>query len=107
MPSAPARWAVTLADLDLSADIDGLAAAISALDLVITSANVTAHLAGALGKPCWVLVPDQPSWRWLASGDACPWYPSMRLFRQREPGDWAAPMAALQAALKQWVTAYG
>ncbi len=96
-----------LADLDPSEDIDGLAAAIDALDLVITTANVTAHLAGALGKRAWVLVPDQPSWRWLASGDSCPWYPNMRLFRQHEPGDWTAPMAALRAALDQWVASHG
>ncbi len=100
--AAPAPIHV-LSDLDPSGDIDGLAAAISALDLVITTANVTAHLAGALGKPAWVLVPDQPSWRWLASGETCPWYPSLRLFRQRKPGDWAAPMAALRAALDQWI----
>ncbi len=96
-----------LADLDPSEDIDGLAAAIGALDLVITTANVTAHLAGALGKPVWVLVPDQPSWRWLASGDSCPWYPSLRLFRQHKPGDWTAPMAALRSALDQWIASHG
>ncbi len=85
--------------LDLRDDLDGLAAAIAALDLVVTTANVTAHMAGAVGRTAFTLVPAQPSWRWLARGVRCPWYPALRLFRQGAPGDWQAPIAALRAAL--------
>ena len=58
------------------------------LDLVITADTALAHLAGALGVPVWVVLQAVPDWRWLAERDDSPWYPSMRLFRQRTPGDW-------------------
>jgi hypothetical protein len=61
--------------------IDDTAAALSALDLVITVTTATAHLAAALGRPTWVLVPSIPSWRYLWQGDEMPWYPSMRILR--------------------------
>ena len=76
---------------DLSAQLTNLAATASAiqqLDLVITVDTSVAHLAGALGKPVWVLLPFATGWRWMIDRSNSPWYPSMRLFRQRERGDW-------------------
>ncbi|BBK37004.1 hypothetical protein STAQ_20820 [Allostella sp. ATCC 35155] len=84
-------------DIDPVADIDGLMAQIAAVDLVIAASNSTAHLAGALGRPCWVLLPRGSGllWHWLvpAGGDRSPWYPSVRLFRSDGPNDWTAPIA--------------
>ncbi|HTH96692.1 MAG TPA: glycosyltransferase family 9 protein, partial [Stellaceae bacterium] len=81
------------------ADYADTAAAIAALDLVITVDTSVAHLAGALGKPVWVLLHKVPDWRWGEAGENAPWYPSARLFRQREPGDWRPVVADLVAAL--------
>ena len=64
------------------------AALISALDLVITVDTSVAHLAGALGKPVWVMIPFAPDWRWLLDRGDSPWYPTMRLFRQNRLGKW-------------------
>ena len=76
---------------DISADLTDYgetAAAISQLDLVIAVDTSVAHLAGSLGTPTWLLVPFAPDWRWLLDRDDSPWYPSMRLFRQKRPGAW-------------------
>ncbi len=64
------------------------AAVMRCLDLVITSDTSIAHLAGALGCPTWVALKHMPDWRWLLDREDSPWYPTLRLFRQREPGDW-------------------
>jgi ADP-heptose:LPS heptosyltransferase len=64
------------------------AAILMELDLVITSDSALAHLAGALGVRTWLLLPHVADWRWLVDRDDCPWYGTMRLFRQRTPGDW-------------------
>lgn len=69
-------------------DMENAAALTAALDLTITVASTNAHLAGALGRPVWILLGASPEWRWLWEGDSTPWYPSARLWRQRRPGDW-------------------
>jgi hypothetical protein len=80
-------------------DFADTAALISALDLVITVDTSVAHLAGALGKPVWVMLPFAPDFRWMLRREDSPWYPSMRLFRQRRPCDWEDVVARLNAAL--------
>jgi hypothetical protein len=69
-------------------DFADTAALIEALDLVITADTAVAHLAGALGKPVWILLPFVPDFRWGVSGAATPLYPSARLFRQPSAGAW-------------------
>ncbi|MDR3539329.1 MAG: tetratricopeptide repeat protein [Acetobacteraceae bacterium] len=76
------------------------AATMLALDLVVTSDTVVAHLAGALGCPVWLATSFVPDWRWGLTGETCPWYPTMRLFRQPRRGDWEAVFAAMAAALR-------
>eukprot|EP00913_Durusdinium_trenchii_P008889 g8355.t1 len=67
-------------------------AVIGELDLVVTVDTATAHLAGAVGAPVWTLLSHTPDWRWGLSGEDCPWYPGMRLFRQPAWGDWGGPV---------------
>ena len=76
-------------DLDRNGAFTDTAAIMANLDLVITSDTSIAHLAGALGVPTWLALPFSPDWRWLLEREYCPWYPSMRLFRQKKRGDWA------------------
>ncbi|HEV2332734.1 MAG TPA: tetratricopeptide repeat protein [Gammaproteobacteria bacterium] len=76
------------------------AALLAEMDLVITVDSAHAHLAGALGKPVWVLLPFSPDWRWLLKRDDSPWYPSARLFRQSAPGDWAGLVVRLRSELE-------
>jgi ADP-heptose:LPS heptosyltransferase len=82
-------------------DFADTAALIAGLDLVITVDTACAHLAGALGTPCWVLLPAwMPDWRWLADRADTPWYPRvMRLFRQRRDGAWDEVVKDVAAAL--------
>jgi len=87
---------------DLSPDLKDLgetAAALAALDLVITVDTAVAHLAGALGRPTWLLLPFAPDWRWAVGSDDTPWYPTMRLFRQTIPGDWGGVVARVTSKL--------
>ncbi len=86
-------------DVDTWADLDGLAALIGACDRVVSVDNSTVHLAGAIGKPTWVLLPKVPEWRWMLDRIDSPWYPSLRLWRQRERGRWTDVLAAVRAAL--------
>lgn len=88
--------------VDPLTDIESFAAQVTALDLVVSVDNSTVHLAGALGVPCWVLLPAGPDWRWGQEGETCPWYPSLRLFRQEQAGAWAEPLARLRQALLAW-----
>jgi len=91
--------------VDLEPEIDDFAdtaAAIENLDLVICVDTSVAHLAGAMGKPVWIVLPFAPDFRWLASGETSPWYPSARLFRQPETKDWDSVFSALGQALAQF-----
>ncbi len=80
-------------------DFADTAAAIQQLDLIITVDTSVAHLAGALGKPVWVLIPYAPDWRWMTGTDTSPWYPNMRLFRQKRYGEWDAVFSEVRRAL--------
>jgi ADP-heptose:LPS heptosyltransferase len=81
------------------ADFSDTAALCAAVDLVVTVDTSIAHLAGALGKPAWILLPAKPDWRWLLERADSPWYPSARLIRQ-QPGDsWAGALAQVRAGL--------
>jgi len=85
---------------ELSSDsVVETAATIAALDLVITVDTMVAHLAGALGVPVWVMLHAAADWRWLLDRNDSPWYPTMRLFRQSERGDWASVVERLAATL--------
>jgi Flp pilus assembly protein TadD len=81
------------------ADFADTAALIENLDLVIAVDTAVAHLAGALGKPVWVLLPYNPDWRWMLEREDSPWYPTMRLFRQRNCGHWAGVIERVIQAL--------
>lgn len=72
---------------------------VQALDLVITVDTSMAHLSGALGRPTWVLLPCRADWRWLLDRDDSPWYPTLRLFRQAEAGDWSGVFERIRKAL--------
>jgi tetratricopeptide (TPR) repeat protein len=69
------------------------------LDLIITVDTAVGHLAGALGRPVWVLIPFSPDWRWLLGREDTPWYPTMRLFRQQRPGEWGETFGRVRDAL--------
>ena len=83
-------------------DYDPAAALVCALDLVITVQTATFHLAGALGRPAWCLVPQPAEWRYQSHGTTMPWYPSARLFRQRERGNWGPVIASVAAELERF-----
>ena len=85
--------------LEARRDFDGKAALIDALDLVISVDTSNAHLAGALARPLWVLLPFAPDWRWQLDRTDSPWYPTARLFRQEEPGGWDRVVAHVRSAL--------
>ena len=92
---------------DLSQNLTDLAetaAAIANLDLVVAVDTSVVHLAGALGRPVWVLLPFAPDWRWMLGRDDSPWYPSLRLFRQKRPDDWDAVVAKVRRALARQVS---
>ncbi len=90
--------------IDLTDDINDFldtAALIENLDLVITVDTAVAHLAGALGKPVWTLLPFLPDWRWMLNRDDSPWYPTMRLFRQPSYGDWKSVIEKVKKELEK------
>ncbi|OYV34198.1 MAG: hypothetical protein B7Z80_21870 [Rhodospirillales bacterium 20-64-7] len=90
--------------VDLSNDLTDFgetAALIENLDLVITVDTSMGHLAGALGKRTWILIPKASDWRWMLDRDDSPWYPTVRLFRQPRPGNWDEPLVRLRSALAE------
>jgi len=84
-------------------DFSDTASLILQLDLVITVDTSVAHLAGALGRPVWVLLPYLPDWRWLLDRDSSPWYPTARLFRQDETRAWGTVIPSVRQALLQFI----
>jgi hypothetical protein len=88
---------------DIAGDFGETAAMIVNLDLVISVDTAMAHLAGAMGKPVWILLPQAADWRWMIERSDSPWYPTARLFRQKTPGDWDPVMAEAAAALTERV----
>ena len=84
-------------------DFSDSAALLDVLDLLITVDSAPAHLAGALGKPVWTLIPFVPDFRWLMQRNDSPWYPTMRLFRQPCAADWQSVVADLEEALRAWL----
>ncbi|HZQ63591.1 MAG TPA: ADP-heptose--LPS heptosyltransferase, partial [Casimicrobiaceae bacterium] len=95
---AEAPFSMTVLSPHTSA-IAAAAAAMMELDLVITVDCMAAHLAGALGRPVWVMLKADADWRWMERRDDSPWYPTMRLFRQPREGDWAAMVDRIAGAL--------
>ena len=91
---------------NLGAELDNFAdtaALIAQCDLVIAVDTAVAHLAGAMGRPLWMLLPFAPDWRWTLDGETSPWYPTARLFRQTSLGDWDGVIARVGDALKRFV----
>ena len=81
-------------------DFADTAAIIEQLDALVTVDTAVAHLAGALGKPCYLMLPwFRSDWRWMQGRDDSPWYPSVRIFRQARHGDWAPVIADVAAAV--------
>jgi len=81
------------------------AALMKNLDLVISVDSAIAHLAGALAVPVWVATPLAPDWRWLLDRNDTPWYPTMKLFRQKTPNDWQHVIAQIASALRTLASA--
>ena len=86
-------------EIDSLKDLDGFAAQVAAMDLIVSISNTTVHVAGALGVPAWVLLPNAPMWRWMIDRDDTPWYPLVWLFRQNKRGDWPGVMEKVTVAL--------
>jgi ADP-heptose:LPS heptosyltransferase len=93
--------------MPMVADFADTAALIAHLDLVITVDTAVAHLAGALGKPVWMLNRFDSCWRWpakqAAPGDANPWYPTLCIYQQPAPGDWETPVAEIAGDLRKFI----
>ena len=94
-PGAPMELTDWTAELN---DFSDTAALIANLDLIISVDTAVVHLAGAMGKPAWVLLPFVPDWRWMLDRNDSPWYPSLRLFRQPAIGEWEKPISEICAA---------
>ena len=84
------------------ADFADTAAVISQLDLVISVDTSVAHLAGAMARPLWLLVPFAPDFRWMLDREDSPWYPTARLFRQSRIGDWESVLGRVRGELVAW-----
>jgi ADP-heptose:LPS heptosyltransferase len=88
-------------------DYDETAALVTALDIVVSVQTAIVHLAGALGKPVWALIPHVAEWRYGAAGEGMPWYPSVRLFRQARASDWDGVLARVADDLRAWSNTSG
>ncbi len=105
LQAGPARaeldpWSNRVTNLyDDSACVLAMAQTLKTIDLVITVDTMMAHLAGAIARPVWTLLPYQCDWRWMLNRQDSPWYPTMRLFRQKRPGDWAGVVSQLKREL--------
>ena len=97
------RFVAAQAEIDQAWDFVETLSILEVCDLVITSDTSVAHLAGALGRPTWVLLKSVPDWRWGLEGSSTPWYPTMRLFRQQEANNWEPVIAAVQEALTMFL----
>lgn len=91
-------------EVDPIADFDAAAAQVGAMDLIISTSNTAVHLAGALGKPTWVMVPHVPEWRWGLEGESVPWYESVRVFRQAKQGDWDSVLTVVDGELRRYLS---
>jgi tetratricopeptide (TPR) repeat protein len=98
LPGSIAVWDAASQDRDLAET----AALVSTLDLVVTTDTCIAHLAGAMAKPVWILLPHLADWRWMQNSETTPWYPTARLFRQTTPGDWTSVLKRVIAELAQF-----
>lgn len=101
----PADFAIELLCAAELGSFDDTAALVAELDLLIAVDTAYAHLAGALGRPVWLLLPRVADWRWSLDGASSPWYPTMRIFRQRHAGDWQPVLDDVVAALQRGDTA--
>ena len=91
-------------DADPVKDLDNFAAMISPLDLIISVDNSTVHMSGALGVPAWTLLPFACDWRWMREFEDTPWYKTVRLFRQKEQGEWVGVFAQVRAYLQHYLS---
>jgi hypothetical protein len=91
--------------VDQLADIDLFAAQVAAMDQVLTIDNSTAHLAGALGIPVWLMLPFAADWRWLKDRSDSPWYSTIQIFRQPAPGDWPSVLRGIHHAFEDCLNA--
>ena len=97
---ASVQDATAMAPLLPDVSLDDTAALIAELDLIISVDTSIVHIAGALARPCWVLLPFAPDWRWLLGRDDSPWYPTLKLFRQPAMRDWESVVAQVAAQLR-------
>jgi hypothetical protein len=88
---------------EANADMENTAALIANLDLILTVDTSIAHLAGALGKPVWTMLPCAPDWRWMEERDDSPWYPAMRLFRVPARAQWKPLLETIALQLKRFI----
>lgn len=102
--TAPPNLPASLLNLSLELeDFADTAAALTRLDLVITVDTAIAHLAGALGRPAWVMLAADADWRWPRQGRRSPWYGSLTLYRQKMPGQWLPLSLDMTGDLRSWL----
>jgi Flp pilus assembly protein TadD len=101
LPIRPSRFPFAMSDWSASLrDFADTAALMANLDLIVTVDTAAAHLAGAMGKRVWLLLPFPPDWRWMLSRADSPWYPTIQIFRQETPGDWDSVIRRVAGALR-------